>query len=158
MLMGKKNKNRPRAKSGAADTLITQHTKITGDIEFTGVLHLDAEITGNVHAPDGSNSLLSIHKNGRIKGKVRVPHILILGEVTGDVHASEHIELKESARIVGNVYYNLIEMEMGAEVNGKLVHEESDTRLALDHKPDHKPESESEYEDPVKQDSIKRIG
>ena len=135
MLNNKRSKNKPKAKSGAADTLITQQTKIAGDVEFTGVLHLDSEVKGNVISPHDSESLLSIHKNGRIEGEVRVPHILIMGEVIGDVYASEHIELKENAVIHGNVYYNLIEMEMGAKVNGKLVNDDVKPRLALNHQP-----------------------
>jgi cytoskeletal protein CcmA (bactofilin family) len=45
------------------------------------------------------------------------------------------VELASSARVEGNVYYALIEMAMGAEVNGKLVRivEESRPPLALDH-------------------------
>jgi cytoskeletal protein CcmA (bactofilin family) len=51
-----------------------------------------------------------------------VHNIVLNGEVLGDVHAFEHIELAAAARVTGNVYYNLIEMAMGAEVNGSLVH------------------------------------
>jgi cytoskeletal protein CcmA (bactofilin family) len=38
------------------------------------------------------------------------------------VHALSHVELAAQARVHGNVYYSLIEMAMGAEVNGNLVH------------------------------------
>ena len=40
----------------------------------------------------------------------------------GDVVASQRVELGPTARVIGNVYYNLIEMAIGAEINGKLVH------------------------------------
>jgi len=68
---------------------------------------------------------------------VRVPHIILNGLVRGDVYANEHVELASSARVEGNVYYALIEMAMGAEVNGKLVRivEDQRTPLALDHDP-----------------------
>jgi cytoskeletal protein CcmA (bactofilin family) len=42
--------------------------------------------------------------------------------VEGDVYSSEHIELAAKARVIGNVYYHLIEMVMGSEVNGSLYH------------------------------------
>jgi len=42
--------------------------------------------------------------------------------VIGNVYAAEHIELAVNSRVSGNVYYNLIDMDMGAEVNGSLVH------------------------------------
>jgi cytoskeletal protein CcmA (bactofilin family) len=45
------------------------------------------------------------------------------GIVRGDVIASERVELGSTARVIGNVYYNLIEMAIGAEINGKLVHQ-----------------------------------
>jgi cytoskeletal protein CcmA (bactofilin family) len=55
--------------------------------------------------------------------------------VTGDVHAVEHVELAPQARIRGDVYYNLIEMAIGAEVNGSLVHTAngSQSPLSLEH-------------------------
>jgi len=62
--------------------------------------------------------------------------VVLNGSVIGDVHARDQIELKTNARITGNVYYTLIEMSMGAEVNGSLVHRgiESDgPKLQLGH-------------------------
>jgi cytoskeletal protein CcmA (bactofilin family) len=44
------------------------------------------------------------------------------GQVTGDVRSAERIELAAKAKVDGDVYYNLIEMAMGAAVNGSLVH------------------------------------
>ncbi len=41
----------------------------------------------------------------------------------GDVFANQRVELGATARVIGNVYYNLIEMAIGAEINGKLVHQ-----------------------------------
>ena len=57
-----------------------------------------------------------------IEGEVSSPYVVNNGVVNGDVHASRHVELLSSAKIKGNVYYNLVELAVGAEVNGKLVH------------------------------------
>ena len=56
-------------------------------------------------------------------GDINAPHVIINGTVNGDVYASAHLELAEKASINGSVYYNLIEMAMGASVNGNLVHQ-----------------------------------
>ncbi|NVJ48908.1 MAG: polymer-forming cytoskeletal protein [Gammaproteobacteria bacterium] len=120
----KKNSGKVRAKAGAADTLITRDTKITGSIHFTGVLYVDGHVVGDIAADEAEMSLLTIGKHGVVEGQVDVPHVVILGRVEGDVYASEHIELESSAHVDGDVYYKLIEMAMGAEVNGKLVHRE----------------------------------
>ena len=77
--------------------------------------------------------MLTVSEHGTIEGEVRVPYVVLNGVVLGDVHAREHIELAAKARVEGDVYYGLMEMAMGAEVNGKLVHTEPETPpLALD--------------------------
>jgi cytoskeletal protein CcmA (bactofilin family) len=115
-------KGKKRGTTTRIDTLIGQQTEVTGDIAFAGGLHVDGKIRGNVSAGDDSGSVLTLSEHGAIEGEVKVPHIVLNGSVTGDVHAAERIELAARARVTGNVYYNLIEMAMGAEVNGSLVH------------------------------------
>ncbi|MEK9939521.1 MAG: polymer-forming cytoskeletal protein, partial [Methylotenera sp.] len=46
----------------------------------------------------------------------------INGSVTGPVRASQFIELQTKARIIGDVYYNSLEIHTGAVVEGKLVY------------------------------------
>lgn len=121
-----KNGNK-KSNSMKVETLVGRNTELQGDIHFTGGLHVDGVIKGNVTAEAGSSSVLRLSEHGRIEGEVHVPHISLNGTVNGDVHASEAVELASHARVNGNVYYNLIEMAMGAEVNGNLVHE-TDTR------------------------------
>ena len=93
-----------------------------GDVRFSGGLHVDGTVKGNVVADEDASSVLTLSESGTIEGEVRVPNVVLNGTVIGDVHARQHIELASNARITGNVYYSLIEMAMGAEVNGNLVH------------------------------------
>jgi len=127
-------KNSPRAKAGAADTLICKHTKIDGNINFTGVLYVDGHVKGDISSEEPENSLLTIGSNGYVEGEINVPHIMILGRVKGDVHALEHVELMADSRVEGNVYYKLIEMAMGAEVNGQMLHTIEKQKLLSHHK------------------------
>lgn len=115
-------KHPPKGKSTKIDTLIGQNSELHGDVMFSGGLHVDGVIKGNIFAESGSGSILSVSERGLIEGEVKVPNIMLNGSVKGDVHAAEHIELAEKARVTGNVYYKLIEMMRGAEVNGNLVH------------------------------------
>jgi cytoskeletal protein CcmA (bactofilin family) len=118
------NKNKSSSKGTKIDTLIGQNSELQGDIVFSGGLHVDGTIRGNVFAEVDSASVLSVSERGHIEGEVRVPNVILNGSVKGDVHAADHIELAEKARVVGNVYYKFIEMVRGAEVNGNLVHKE----------------------------------
>ncbi len=118
-MWGKKRKR----KTSTIDTLVGQHTVVRGDVKFTGGLHVEGIIMGNVYAEDDAGtSMLQLSDHGRIEGEVNVPYVVLNGEVRGDVHSSAHVELLSKAQITGNVYYSLIEMAIGAEVNGKLVH------------------------------------
>lgn len=101
-------------------TLIAPSAQIRGDIEFTGGLHVLGTVIGNISV-GGEGGRLVIGETGCVQGEIRVPKIVVNGKVEGDVHASEHLELAEKAVIEGNVYYTLIEMVMGAQVDGKLV-------------------------------------
>ena len=133
-MWSKKQKAITKPRSGAADTLITVDTKIRGDITFTGVLFIDGHVKGNIIAQDGNHSLLTVGAQGHIEGEVKVPQVVIYGYIKGDVHTSEHLNLQKESRVEGNVYYNLLEMAMGASVNGKLVKKDTARKL-LDHKP-----------------------
>ena len=114
--------NKKKRKSTRIDPLVGQHTVIQGDLKFSGGLHIEGIVKGNVIAENDSSSMLQLSEQGRIEGEVNVPYIVLNGEVKGDVRSSIHIELLPKSQVTGNVYYNLIEMAIGAEVNGKLVH------------------------------------
>lgn len=111
-----------KSKCSRIDTVVGRQTQLEGDIRFSGGLHVDGTIKGNVIAEAGSDAVLTVSEQGSIEGEVRVPNLVLNGSVIGDVYVSERVELASHAKVAGNVFYNLIEMAMGAEVNGNLVH------------------------------------
>jgi cytoskeletal protein CcmA (bactofilin family) len=115
--------NRKRQGSVDIRTLVGAGTLVRGDIDFSGGCHVDGEVIGNLRATGPEPAVLSISESGRVEGSVQAPHIVLSGTVKGDVQAGERVELGATARVIGNVHYRLIEMAIGAEVNGKLVHE-----------------------------------
>ena len=114
---------RKQRRHTVGDTLVGPNTKVSGDVTFAGGCHIDGTVRGNVSAEVDSNSALSVSEDGHIEGGVTVPYVVLHGIVRGDVFASQRVELGPTARVIGNVYYNLIEMAIGAEINGKLVHQ-----------------------------------
>ena len=121
-MLGKK-KQKPRRPAGHFDTLVSSRTTVKGDVHFSGGLHVDGTIRGRVVAEEGGDAVLRVSEVGSVEGDIVAPHVIVNGTVHGDVYASTHLELAEKASIHGNVYYNLIEMAMGASVNGSLVHQ-----------------------------------
>ncbi len=114
---------RKQRRHSIIDTLVGPNSRINGDLFFEGGCHIDGTVKGNVSADSTSNSALSISEDAIVEGGVTVPFVVLNGIVRGDVFANQRVELGPTARVIGNVYYNLIEMAIGAEINGKLVHQ-----------------------------------
>ena len=116
-----------KSRSRRVDTVIGRTTTIKGDLSFAGTLHVEGTIIGDVKADEGEKATLALDENGLVEGSVNVSTVLINGAVDGDIFATEHAELMAGARINGNVYYDLLEMAVGSEVNGNLVHRKEET-------------------------------
>jgi cytoskeletal protein CcmA (bactofilin family) len=150
-----KKQQKPRKPPGHFDTLISSKTSVIGDVQFSGGLHVDGKIRGKVSAEDGGEAVLRVSEVGLVEGDIVAPHVVINGTVHGDVYASSHLELAAKASIHGNVYYNLIQMVMGAEVNGSLVHQKesagrlgcsADAQLASHSEPHREPTKSEDLE------------
>jgi cytoskeletal protein CcmA (bactofilin family) len=103
-------------------TLIGSGTLVRGDVLFKGGLHLEGRIVGDVstEGPDGS---LTVGEQGVVEGSVQVGQLVLNGTITGDVSVAQRAELGPTARVEGNLRYNVLEMAGGARVNGRLIHD-----------------------------------
>lgn len=123
MLGKKKSHNKVTFDQHAGKTsLIADGVAINGDVRLVGGLQVDGKVTGNIDASGNLDALVRVSESGEVAGELRAPNIVINGRVFGDVYSDGHVELGENCVIEGTVYYNLIEVMMGAQVNGSLVH------------------------------------
>lgn len=104
------------------DSLIGVGTRVNGDIHFTGGLRVDGEVTGSVIADPAKASTLVLSEQAQVHGEISVTHLVVNGRVTGPVQASEYLELQSKAKVTGDVRYKTLEIQLGAIVEGKLVH------------------------------------
>jgi cytoskeletal protein CcmA (bactofilin family) len=114
------SKKNTTASSSQIDSLIGKETRIEGDVYFTGGLRIDGEIRGQVIA-ESSPATLMLSEHGRITGQVNVSHLIVNGNITGPVRASEFLEMQPSARITGDVEYAMIEIQQGAVIEGRML-------------------------------------
>lgn len=120
-----------RNKNSSPETsLIARGTVIRGDLRFSGALHLDGRIEGTVLA-EGDDAMFTLSEHGQVQGEIRVPHAVINGHVTGDVHVSVRLELAALARIDGDLRYHTLEMAAGAEVNGRISRQTEEAQREL---------------------------
>ena len=114
------------------DSLIGAGTIVEGDVTFSGGLRVDGAVRGKVTTADSQPATLVLSEQARIDGEVRVSHVVINGAVNGPVTANEHLELQAKARVNGDVVYRTLEMQVGAIVQGKLMHAEHETAAVVE--------------------------
>lgn len=119
-----------RNNSSPETSLIARGTVIRGDLRFSGALHLDGRIEGTVLA-EGDEAIFTLSEHGEVQGEVRVPHAVINGHITGDVHVGVRLELAPLARIDGDLRYHTLEMAAGAQVNGRVSRQTEEAQRAL---------------------------
>ena len=120
-MFGDKSKS-SRNGTNAVETLIGPRVVLRGDITFSGGLYVEGKVVGKIVADEGTAAVLTIAAQGSIEGEVRAPVVVIAGQLRGDVHASERVELAANARVQGNIYYKVVEMAAGSMITGRLIH------------------------------------
>lgn len=105
------------------DCLIGEGTVVEGNVIFNGGLRIDGRIKGNVLAAGDQPSTLVLSERARVEGEIRVSHAVVNGTVMGPVYASEYVELQPKCNVTGDVHYKTLEIQLGAVVEGRLVHE-----------------------------------
>ena len=120
-------------------TIIAIDTRVMGNIEFSGGFHIDGYVKGNMIAAEHEDATLSISEKGCVEGTIEASQLLLNGTVKGDIRATERVELGPKARVIGNIKYKTLEMALGAEINGQLVHESVGDRNLIDARPRREP-------------------
>ena len=116
-------KEAKKGRKNTIDSLIGVGTRVEGNIFFSGGLRIDGEVQGNIASNEGSAGMLVISEKGSVEGAIAVANVVINGTVIGPVNAKESLELLPSARVTGDVEYHQIEMQQGAVIQGRLIHQ-----------------------------------
>lgn len=106
------------------DSLIGEGTVVAGDITFAGGLRIDGRVCGNVRAADDQPTTLVLSEKARVDGEIRVSHVVVNGTIVGPLFASEYCELQAKANVSGDIHYRTLEIQLGAVIQGRLVHQE----------------------------------
>lgn len=114
--------SKERRSTARIDSLVGRGVMITGDIEFSGGIQIDGCVRGTLTGLD-EESVVRVSSKGRVEGDIKSSLIVLNGAVVGSVYASRHLELGSECHVTGDVHYSLLEMQMGAQVNGKLMHQ-----------------------------------
>lgn len=116
---------RPLA-SGSTFSVIGADVVIKGDVTASADLHVDGRIEGDLACAS-----LVQGEGSHIEGAIAAETARLAGSVKGSITARELVVLK-TARIDGDVHYDALTIEQGAEVEGRFAHRVSAREAAKD--------------------------
>jgi len=112
----KKNKQQPlEINQQEISTIIGEDYVFTGELKGTSVVRIEGKIIGNVHIESG----IVLGEKGSIEGDVVTRSAIIYGTVHGNLKASQ-LEIKKTGYVTGDITTDTLEIELGAQYNGKL--------------------------------------
>ena len=115
-------RDRMASKSNSTFSVLGSDMSITGDIKASADLHIDGSVDGDIVC-----SALVQGDASTVKGAIKAETARLAGTVEGSITARELVILK-SARITGDVFYDALTIEQGAQVEGRFAHRDTNTK------------------------------
>lgn len=107
----------PKPPDIAGMILIGKSFVIKGQVSCDGDLYIDGQVEGSV---DPKGHRLTIGPDGRLKANVSARTVVVRGTLEGNIQASERVDLKQSAVVVGDIVTQTISIESGANIKGSI--------------------------------------
>jgi cytoskeletal protein CcmA (bactofilin family) len=96
---------------------IGKSISLKGDLSGNEDLVIEGHVEGRVDLP---NNLLTIGANGSVAAEVHAKAVVVIGKVTGNVSATERIEIQATGLVNGDVSAPRLIVAEGAVVNGSI--------------------------------------
>ena len=107
----------PKPPDIAGMILIGKSFVLKGEVSCDGDLYIDGQVEGSV---DPKGNRLTIGPNGRLKANVMASAVGVQGMLEGNIQASERVDLKHTAVVVGDIVTQSISIEPGAQIKGSI--------------------------------------
>jgi len=85
-------------------------TEIKGDLNFKGTFRIDGRFKGKID----SKSILIIGDSGKVDADIKIGHLIINGEIKGNIQATEKVEINGNGRVIGTIVSPKLMVEEGA--------------------------------------------
>ncbi len=107
----------PRAQLGRDMVNIGKSVVIKGELSGSEDLTIEGQVEGRIDLKD---NVLTIGPNGKIKAEVFAKAVVVLGEVTGNVTASEKVDIRDNGSVDGDVASPRVAIAEGAHFRGSV--------------------------------------
>ena len=107
----------PEPNSTCGQASIGKAVKIDGQIYSKEDLYVDGDVEGTIELQEHR---LTIGPNGKVHSNIKAREVVILGNVQGNVEASDKLEVRKDASVVGDIKTARIVIEDGAYFKGSI--------------------------------------
>ena len=90
---------------------------IKGELSGSEDLTIEGQVDGKIEL---RQNVLTIGPNGKIKAQVFAKSVVILGEVTGNVTASEKVDIRDNGSVDGDIAAPRVAIAEGAHFRGSI--------------------------------------
>lgn len=118
----------PAAEGQPARTILGPSVTLRGDLAADEDLTIEGKFDGTLHLPA---HCLTVGPQGQVKADVQTSRAVVQGTVTGNITASERIEIRKTGKVMGDLVAPGIAIEDGAYFKGsiEIVREDSTATL-----------------------------
>ena len=102
------------------ETIIGASLRVDGNLLLRSSVRIDGVVNGNILQDDEHEATVAIAKGATVTGDIRAKHVIVSGNLRGNIFSSDRVELLDSAFITGDITYGSLGMQVGARVDGKL--------------------------------------
>jgi len=96
------------------ETIVGNETRITGKVDVNGTIRVDGIVEGDVQA-----DWVVVGETGKIRGNTRTRGMVVGGSVEGNIEATETVELRQKATMVGEIHTPKLGISEGAVFDGR---------------------------------------
>jgi cytoskeletal protein CcmA (bactofilin family) len=101
----------PNSSGGA---YLDSGSKISGKLSFEGPSRIDGQVDGEITAKD----TLTIGESAVVTAQIKAASIVVAGKISGDIAATSRIEIRPSAKVIGNLATPVLVVHEGATFEG----------------------------------------
>jgi cytoskeletal protein CcmA (bactofilin family) len=115
--MFKKNKDQQPLEINQQEisTIIGEGYTFTGEIRGSSVIRIEGKVIGNINVEGG----VILGEKGNVEGNIDTRSAIVYGTINGNVKAIQ-LEIKKTGLVNGDITTDTLEIELGAQYNGKL--------------------------------------
>jgi len=96
------------------ETIVGNDTRIEGKVSVKGTIRVDGTVEGDIQA-----DWVVVGVTGKILGDTRTRGMVVGGSVEGNIEATETVELREKAAMVGEIHAPKLAISEGAVFDGR---------------------------------------